>query len=121
MTDWNTLIDEIVAGQWKHPETGKAATVPFETIMLAETLDGGEADVLAPLKLGKRLAMTRPRRLFGFDGTAVRDPCFSTGFKAQRCSGLPSATAPAIIADTGASKLQGGRRANEGSLPPHEL
>ena len=57
MTDWNTLIDEIVAGQWKHPETGKAATVPFETIMLAETLDGGEADVLAPLKLGKRLAV----------------------------------------------------------------
>ena len=55
--DWNALIREVVAGDWRDPETGKAATVPFETIMLAETLDGGEADVLAPLKLGRRLAV----------------------------------------------------------------
>jgi glycerol-1-phosphate dehydrogenase [NAD(P)+] len=57
MTDWNALISEVVAGQWKDPTTGKAAKVPFETIRIEETLDGGEADVLAPLKLGKRLAV----------------------------------------------------------------
>ncbi len=57
MTDLNALIRDVVAGTWADPETGKTAAVPFEAIMLAETLDGGEADVLAPLKLGKRLAV----------------------------------------------------------------
>jgi glycerol-1-phosphate dehydrogenase [NAD(P)+] len=57
MTDWNTLIRDVVAGKWTDAETGKTLTVPFETILLAETLEGGEADVLAPLKLGRRLAV----------------------------------------------------------------
>ena len=57
MTDWNALIAEVVAGNWQDPETGKTAKVPFETIQILETLDGGEADVLAPLKLGRRLAV----------------------------------------------------------------
>ena len=57
MTDWNALISDVVAGNWKDPSTGKAAIVPFETIRIEETLDGGEADMLAPLKLGKRLAV----------------------------------------------------------------
>lgn len=57
MTDWNELIRDVVAGNWADPETGKRASVPFETILLEESLDGGEADVLAPLKLGRRLAV----------------------------------------------------------------
>jgi glycerol-1-phosphate dehydrogenase [NAD(P)+] len=55
--DWNELISDVVAGDWADPETGKPAKVPFKTILLAETLDGGAADVVAPLKLGKRLAV----------------------------------------------------------------
>lgn len=57
MTDWNALISDVVAGRWKDPTTGKAATVPFEKIRIEDTLDGGEADLLAPLKLGRRLAV----------------------------------------------------------------
>lgn len=57
MTDWNNLIGDVVAGKWKDPATGKAASVPFEAIRIEESLDGGEADVLAPLKLGKRFAV----------------------------------------------------------------
>jgi glycerol-1-phosphate dehydrogenase [NAD(P)+] len=55
--NWNALIEDVVAGHWVDPSTGKAAKVPFETIIIAEDLDGGEADVLAPLRLGKRLAV----------------------------------------------------------------
>jgi glycerol-1-phosphate dehydrogenase [NAD(P)+] len=55
--DWNALIEDVVKGRWTDPATGKPAKVPFETIMLAETLDGGEADVTAPLRLGRRLAV----------------------------------------------------------------
>lgn len=57
MTDWNALIREVIAGDWKDPATGKAAIVPFETIRIEESLDGGAADVTAPLKLGKRIAV----------------------------------------------------------------
>jgi glycerol-1-phosphate dehydrogenase [NAD(P)+] len=57
MTNWNTLIDDFVAGNWRDPDTGQKATVPFETIRIEEDLDGGEADMLAPLKLGRRLAV----------------------------------------------------------------
>ena len=57
MTDWNHLIREFVAGEWRDPDTGQSAEVPFETIELAETLDGGEADMLAPLNLGRRMAV----------------------------------------------------------------
>ena len=57
MTNWNTLIDDFVAGRWYDPATGQSAKVPFETIRIEEDLDGGEADMLAPLKLGKRLAV----------------------------------------------------------------
>jgi glycerol-1-phosphate dehydrogenase [NAD(P)+] len=57
MSDWNTLIREVVAGDWKDPETGKAAVVPFEAIRIEESLDGGAADLCAPLRLGKRIAI----------------------------------------------------------------
>jgi glycerol-1-phosphate dehydrogenase [NAD(P)+] len=57
MRNWNALIDDVAAGRWIDPETGKPAQVAFKTILLAETLEGGAADVAAPLKLGKRLAV----------------------------------------------------------------
>ena len=56
-TDWNTLLSDVVAGRWRDPETGKAVKVPFETIRIAESLEGGAADLVAPLKLGRNLAI----------------------------------------------------------------
>jgi glycerol-1-phosphate dehydrogenase [NAD(P)+] len=55
--DWNAVIEDVVKGRWADPATGRPAKVPFETIFLAESLDGGDADMVAPLKLGKRLAV----------------------------------------------------------------
>ncbi len=57
MADWNHLIREVIAGEWRDPETGKAAIMPFETIRLEEDLEGGAADMVAPLKLGRRIAV----------------------------------------------------------------
>ncbi|MDQ0472476.1 iron-containing alcohol dehydrogenase [Labrys wisconsinensis] len=55
--NWNARIEDVVAGRWKDPQTGKAAVLPFEAIELAETTDGREADLIAPLRLGRRLAV----------------------------------------------------------------
>ncbi|MEQ1521671.1 MAG: iron-containing alcohol dehydrogenase [Aestuariivirga sp.] len=57
MTDWNALIRDVVKGDWPDPETGLPANVPFESIRIEETLDGGAADLVGPLKIGKRIAV----------------------------------------------------------------
>jgi glycerol-1-phosphate dehydrogenase [NAD(P)+] len=55
--DWNSLIREVISGEWRDPETGRACAVPFETIRIEESLDGGAADLVAPLKIGRKLAV----------------------------------------------------------------
>ena len=57
MKDWNTLLREVIKGEWRDPETGKPVSVPFETIRIEESLEGGAADLVAPLKLGRKLAV----------------------------------------------------------------
>ncbi len=55
---WTALIDEVCAGEWVSPLTGRRAPpAPYESIVIAETLDGAEADLIAPLALGERLAV----------------------------------------------------------------
>ncbi len=55
--DWNSLIREVISGEWRDPETGRRCHVPFETIRIEESLDGGAADLVAPLNIGRRLAV----------------------------------------------------------------
>jgi glycerol-1-phosphate dehydrogenase [NAD(P)+] len=55
--NWNALIEDVVAGRWKDPETGKPATVPFETIVIDEDLTGREAALVKPLGLGGSLVV----------------------------------------------------------------
>ena len=55
--DWNSLIREVISGEWRDPETGKRCAVPFETIRIEETLDGGAADLVAPLNIGRKIAV----------------------------------------------------------------
>src|SRR5271156_5701609 len=58
-----------------------------------------------PCTIGLRF--TRPKRLFGFDGTADGEPCSPRALQAPGGIGLPSATAPPILADAAVPKLQG--------------
>jgi glycerol-1-phosphate dehydrogenase [NAD(P)+] len=51
-TNWNALLEDILSGEWKDPDTGKRADIDFETIRIEEDLDGQEAALLAPLKNG---------------------------------------------------------------------
>lgn len=50
---WTTLIDDIVAGEWTNPETGTKAKVPYDRIVIEETLEGRAADLVRDLDLGK--------------------------------------------------------------------
>ena len=53
------------------------------------------------------LRFERPWRLFGFYGTAERDPGSPTGLEAKGVCGLPSATAATPISDDRKTNLQG--------------
>jgi len=55
--NWNALIEDVVAGRWRDPETGQPASLPFDAIELVETTEGREAELIAPLALGRRLAV----------------------------------------------------------------
>jgi glycerol-1-phosphate dehydrogenase [NAD(P)+] len=55
--DWNAVIREALAGEWRDSTTGKAGSFPFEQVHIAESLDGAEADLVGALGLGKRLAV----------------------------------------------------------------
>jgi glycerol-1-phosphate dehydrogenase [NAD(P)+] len=57
MTDWNTLIREVLAGEWRDPDTGQTAKVPFEAIRIDDSLEGAAPDLVAPLKIGRRIAV----------------------------------------------------------------
>jgi glycerol-1-phosphate dehydrogenase [NAD(P)+] len=48
---WTALIDDVVAGRWTNPETGALATVPYESIVFAESLEGREAELVRSLRL----------------------------------------------------------------------
>ncbi|MCO5063292.1 MAG: sn-glycerol-1-phosphate dehydrogenase [Rhizobiaceae bacterium] len=68
---WTELIDDIVDGHWTNPETGQAATVPYERIVIEESLDGAEADLIASLNLGKRLALVADHTTWDAMGSRV--------------------------------------------------
>lgn len=61
-THWTHLIDDMLAGRWINPDTGRPAHVPYETVVIAEDLEGAEADLVAPLRLGGRLAVVSDER-----------------------------------------------------------
>jgi glycerol-1-phosphate dehydrogenase [NAD(P)+] len=68
---WTRLIDDIVAGRWIDPESGRPARVPYDTVVIADDLDGAEADLVAPLRLGRRLGVVSDERTRAAMGARV--------------------------------------------------
>lgn len=68
---WTALIDDIVAGHWVDPETGRRASVPYEAIVMRESLDGAEADLVSALKLQGRMAVVADPNTYDAMGERV--------------------------------------------------
>ncbi|TIP75647.1 MAG: sn-glycerol-1-phosphate dehydrogenase [Mesorhizobium sp.] len=54
---WTALIDDILDGHWTNPETGKKAVVPYDRIVIEESLEGRAADLVSELDLGERFTV----------------------------------------------------------------
>ena len=68
---WTTLIDEIIDGRWKDPATGEAAKVDYERVVIAESLDGCEADLVGGMGLGDRIAVVADEATYEAMGRRV--------------------------------------------------
>ena len=55
------VIDPLVRGEWRVPATGEPASIPIKSIVIAESLDGAEADLIAPLHAGKSTLVVSDR------------------------------------------------------------
>ena len=66
-----SLIEDLIAGRWRDPTTGRAVRLGIRAVAIEPTLDGGEADLVAPLALGRRLAVVADRNTFDALGRRV--------------------------------------------------
>ena len=68
---WTTLIDEIIDGRWLHPETGLPADVPYDSVVIAESLEGAEAGLVKAMNLGGRVALVADAATFAAQGRRI--------------------------------------------------
>ena len=69
--DYAGVLTDLVAGRWRHPISGKVASVSFKSIAIRETLDGAEPELIASAGFaGKNLAIVSDR--FTYDALAGR-------------------------------------------------
>ncbi|PWE56444.1 3-dehydroquinate synthase [Metarhizobium album] len=76
---WTAQIDDMVAGRWVNPETGKPASVPYERIVIEESLDGAEADLVASLKLGEKFTVVADADTWDAMGSRIAKSLKSLG------------------------------------------
>ena len=69
--NWTALIDDLVAGRWTNPATGAQVKVPYDSIVIEDSLEGREAELVASLKLGHRLALVADQATYGALGERV--------------------------------------------------
>lgn len=69
--NWTALIDDLVAGRWINPLTGAAVKVPYDSIVIEDSLEGREAELVAALKLGDRLALVADEATYEAMGARV--------------------------------------------------
>ncbi|OJF91384.1 3-dehydroquinate synthase [Rhizobium sp. 58] len=68
---WTALIDDIVAGRWVNPETGEKPSVPYDAIVIADSLEGREAELVANLKLGETFTVVADHATWDAMGARV--------------------------------------------------
>jgi glycerol-1-phosphate dehydrogenase [NAD(P)+] len=67
----SSVIDDLVAGRWRDPATGRPVLIGTRAIVIERSLDGGEAELIAPLALGRRLAVVSDPNTFDALGQRV--------------------------------------------------
>ena len=62
MRDFSGIIGELVGGRWQDPKTGERRTVPVESIVIADTLEGSESALVQRVHPGRSIAVVSDER-----------------------------------------------------------
>ena len=78
--DYGGVVNELVAGEWKHPSTGQKVPIDIRSIVIKETLDGMEGELVYPLHKNEKLAVVSDRYTFEVLGRRIGSALGSAGF-----------------------------------------
>jgi glycerol-1-phosphate dehydrogenase [NAD(P)+] len=68
---WGRLIDDVTNGVWVNPDTGQVARVPFERVVIANSLAGAEAMLVRSTMPARSYAVVSDRTTYAVQGAAV--------------------------------------------------
>ncbi|MGI9508593.1 MAG: iron-containing alcohol dehydrogenase, partial [Geminicoccaceae bacterium] len=79
--DYGGVLNELVAGRWRHPISGEIASVDFKSIVMRDGLDGAEPELMASAGLDrKKLAVVSDRFTYEVLGERVVRNLKAAGF-----------------------------------------
>ena len=78
--DYGGVVNELVAGEWKHPSTGQKVPIDIRSIVIKETLDGMEGELVYPLHKNEKLAVVSDRYTYEVLGRRIGSALGSAGF-----------------------------------------
>jgi glycerol-1-phosphate dehydrogenase [NAD(P)+] len=78
--DYGGIINELVAGSWKHPRTGQKATINIRSIVIKDTIDGMEGQLIYPLHKNEKLGIVSDTFTHEALGRRVAAAARSEGF-----------------------------------------
>jgi glycerol-1-phosphate dehydrogenase [NAD(P)+] len=65
------LIEDLIAGRWRDPTTGRPVRIATRSIVIERSLEDAEAELIGPLGLGPSLAVVSDRNTFDVLGRRV--------------------------------------------------
>ncbi len=68
---WTALIDDIVAGHWLNPESGEYARVPYDSVVIEESLEGREVELVTSLDMPGSFALVADENTFAAYGSRL--------------------------------------------------
>ncbi|UCD79344.1 MAG: iron-containing alcohol dehydrogenase [Desulfobacterales bacterium] len=81
--DYGGVVNELVAGEWKHPQTGQSVPINIRSIVIKETLAGMEGDLIAPLHKNEKLGVVSDRYTYEVLGRRISSALRSEGFAVE--------------------------------------
>ena len=78
--DYGGIINELVSGGWKHPHTGQGVTINIRSIVIKETIDGMEGQLIYPLHQNEKLGVVSDTHTHEALGRRVAAAARSEGF-----------------------------------------
>ena len=78
--DYGGVVNELIAGEWKHPGTGQRVSLDIRSIVIKETLDGMEGELVYPLHKNEKIAVVSDRYTFEVLGRRIGSALRSAGF-----------------------------------------